>query len=451
MRKQNPSFKILLLIIVLLLSTGFQCKCTSNDIAKQLKPITLEYWGVWDDSEVMNRLILKYQIIHPNITVKYKKLRYEEYERSLLEGWADGQGPDIFSIHNTWVPKYKDKILPMPKSIELPYVSYKAAIPGCEKKTEQVITSQKTHTISLSELKNNYSGTVYHDSVLNGEIYALPFFLDTLALFYNRDLLDSANIPFPPADWDEFIEDVRLLTQYDVDRNIIQSGAALGTFENIDRSVDILSLLMMQNGVDLSAFASKGSNLGRSTEALEFYLDFADPQREIYTWNNEKPNALDAFSEGNLAFFIGYSYHIPLIKQKAPILNFSISEIPQVNLSNPINYANYWTQTVFKRSKYTKEAWDFILFLSQEENVKEYLKDAKRPTALRSLIKTQEKDPMLKSFATQVLTADSWHEVRDFNHLEKAFQKMFSKIYSDEPQDLGTLLRSVNASIQTLK
>ena len=91
------------------------------------------------------------------------------------------------------------------------------------------------------------------------------------------------------------------------------------------------------------------------------------------------------------------------------------------------------------------------MFLSQEENVKEYLKDAKRPTALRSLIKTQEKDPMLKSFATQVLTADSLHEVRDFNHLEKAFQKMFSKIYSDEPQDLGTLLRSVNASIQTLK
>jgi len=101
MSKNGINLKILLFIMVLLISTGVSCKCVSTDVRKQLKPITLEFWSTWDDSKVFVGLIEKYKEFHPNISINYRKLRYEEYEKMLLDAWVEGRRPDIFSIHNT--------------------------------------------------------------------------------------------------------------------------------------------------------------------------------------------------------------------------------------------------------------------------------------------------------------------------------------------------------------
>ncbi len=455
MSKNGINLKILLFIMVLLISTGVSCKCVSTDVRKQLKPITLEFWSTWDDSKVFVGLIEKYKEFHPNISINYRKLRYEEYEKMLLDAWVEGRGPDIFSIHNTWVPKYKTKIFPLPKKISMPYVSYQPPLPGCKRKTEEIIETKTIYSPTLADIKDNYVATVFADVILKdakgvNQIYALPLSLDTLTLFYNRNLLDSANIPFPPADWDEFIEDVRLLTRLDIDKKIIQSGTAMGTFDNVDRAFDIISLLIMQNGGNLYNFGDS-----RTLEALNFYLDFASPDSEIYTWNNKMPNSLDAFMEGKLAFFFGYSYYIPIIKAKSPTLNFAVSNIPQVDLSHPINYANYWVQTVFKNSKHPKEAWDFLLFLNKEENIKQYLKQTGKPTALRNLVKDQESNSQIKPFVSQVLSADSWHNITNFNYVEESFKEMFEKFYIKGPNEeksreekLKILVGLVNKKIQ---
>jgi len=466
--KKRLNLKILLLIIILLMSSGFRCKCVSPDVKDQLKPITINYWGVWNDRSDIADLIDAYRQIHPNITINYKKFRYEEYERLLLDAWAEGRGPDIFSIHNTWVSKYEPKIAPLPKKIEMPHISYRAPLPGCKKKTEEIIEIKDTPILRISDIEKKYTKTVYKDVILGDPkhgyaIYALPLSLDILALFYNVDLLDKNNIPFPPDSWDEFIEDVRLLTRIDIDQNIIQAGAALGAYSNIERAFDIISLLFLQNGADLNNIWGT-----RAQEAMSFYLDFANPQKEVYSWNNEMVNSLDAFVEGKLAFFFGYSYHIEEIKSKSPNLNFAISTVPQVNVSDPVNYANYWVETVYKKSEYSKEAWDFILFLSQEENLKKYLKETKQPAAIRGLMESQLDDPEVGPFASQVLTADSWHGYKNFNLLEDAFGEMFevvyeNSIYTDNVADflnkevnpefvsLPNLLKSLTSKVQRAK
>ncbi|NCF74987.1 MAG: extracellular solute-binding protein [Xanthomonadaceae bacterium] len=453
--KTNFKFKILLLILFLLLTSGFQCKCVSWTVRKKLEPITLNVWGVWDNSDAFEKIITKYNRAHPNINIKYKKLRYEEYENTLLNAWAEGRGPDIFYIHNTWIAKYKNKIAYLPKEIELPYIAYKSPLPGCKRKTEQSIELKKEISPTINDIKNNYAEAVYRDVILKdkdgrNQIYAFPLFLDTLALFYNRDLLDSANIVFPPADWDEFSEDVRMLTKYDINRKIIQSGTALGTFNNIERPLDILSLLMLQNGVNLDSLTSKPF-FQRTLEALNFYLDFASPNSEVYSWNNDLPNSLDLFAQGKVAFFFGYSHDIPLLKSKAPTLDFKVAPAPQVNLSHPINYANYWAETVFKGGKHVDEAWNFVLFMNKEGNIKDYLKKTNKPTALRSLIKEQENNLQIKPFVDQVLTADSWHKYRNFNYIEVAFKDMFDQIYNNDDVDAKEALKSMGTKIDMAK
>ena len=427
MFKKNLNVKILLLVMVLLVSSGFGCRGAS-EIEKKLKPVSLEFWGVWDDSTVFSGFINEYVRSHPNVTINYKKLRYDEYERMLLDAWAGGRGPDIFSLHNTWIPGYREKISVMPRSTTVPYVTYQAPLPGCKRKTEEVLGSKTTVAPSLTSIRDDYVSTVAKDVMFKDEkginrIYALPLALDTLTLFYNRNLLDSANIPFPPATWDEFREDVRLLTRLDANKNIIQSGVAMGTFNNIDRAFDIISLLIMQNGGHLDNLQHE-----RSLEALNFYLDFSSPYKEVYSWNDNMPNSLDAFIEGRTAFFFGYSYHVPMIKAKAPALNFSVATVPQLSLERPINYSNYWTNSIYKNSKNQKEAWDFLLFLNQKRNIKKYLETTKKPTALRDLIEWQSKDIKMEPFVLQVLSADNWHNLTNFNYVEESMRDMLNII-----------------------
>jgi len=54
---------------------------------------------------------------YTNIKINYQQFRPEEYEQALLQGWAQDNGPDIFSIPSTWIGKYKTFMLPMPPKI----------------------------------------------------------------------------------------------------------------------------------------------------------------------------------------------------------------------------------------------------------------------------------------------------------------------------------------------
>ncbi len=90
------------------------------------------------------------------------------------------------------------------------------------------------------------------DTDLEERVFGLPLGVDTLAVFYNRDLLNAAGIATPPATWTQFQEAVVKLTRVSAGDVIAQSGAALGTSRNVERAFDILSLLMLQNGTEMT-------------------------------------------------------------------------------------------------------------------------------------------------------------------------------------------------------
>jgi multiple sugar transport system substrate-binding protein len=210
----------------------------------------------------------------------------------------------------------------------------------------------------------------------------------------------------------------------------------MGTAYNVERSTDILSLLMLQDGApmtDQNGYATfnqlpEGYNRAGSPaiEALNFYTSFASPATQAYTWNNKMPDSLQSFENGQTAFFLGYAYQIPTIKTQAPKLNFGIASVPQI--SNPVNFANYWVDTVSKKSQHQNEAWDFILFITANEaNNKIYLSKAHVPAALRDLISSQADDIELSPFVNQNLTARSWYKGKNSQAAEQIFKDMINQ------------------------
>lgn len=409
-------------IIVVLIIFGLK-----NEPAKI--PASLEVWGVYDELDVLKPFIDAYQEQNNHIKIEYRKFSFENYEKELINAFAADKGPDIWFIHNTWLPKHKDKIEEMPVDL-----------------------------MDLNVFRQSFVDVVEKDFIDSGKIYALPLSVDTLALIYNKDLLNSAGISSPPETWEDLVDDLDKLTKKDQWGNILTAGAAIGTAKNIHRSTDILSLLMLQNGTQMVSsdkgkvtiderITLKGESYMPGYDALRFYTEFANPSKRVYTWNRQMHYSTDAFIEGKTAMIFDYAYELSGIKNRASYLNFGVAPMPQIKGREfDINYANYWALAVSKKSKSTKQAWEFIKYLTSKENSEIYLERTKRPTARKDLVDLQKSDQILGVFAKQSLTARTWYQA-DSSAIETIFADAIESVVLGEANlnsVIETAVRQIN-------
>lgn len=414
--KNKKIFLIIALLLFVLIFIGLGCKKQQGGQKTPAKKITINWWRLWDASDVFSSAIESYEKTHPNVKIEYKKLSYPEYEKTIIESLASGRGPDIWSIHNSWIPKHLDKLAPAPKTLLTP------------------LQYQETFVDVAAE-----------DFIITDQVYGLPFSVDTLALYYNKDFFNTAAVVSPPVTWEEFNEDVKKLTKTDESGNIVQAGAALGTAKNVNRAVDILYLLMLQNGTQMisqdkksvvfnqKVKTEKGETFIPGLDALVFYTDFANPKKTVYTWNPNMPNSIDAFVDEKAAMMLNYSYQNAIIKSKAPKLNYAIAPCPQIeaNPQKAVNFANYWGEVVSFASPNRDIAWDFLLYLAKKENIENYVKLTKRPASRRDVIESQLEDPDLKIFAKQALSAKSWYQ-KDAAEIENIFINTIEEVVLGE-------------------
>ncbi|MFA5936226.1 MAG: extracellular solute-binding protein [Patescibacteria group bacterium] len=460
--------------VLTLCSVLFGQGCTRGPdaaTASASKRVEINMWGVIDDVDVYNDILKEYHALHPNVTINFRRLRLEEYEDELLNALAEDKGPDVFMVHNSWVSKYESKIAPMPLTTK---VAVQRVVGTVKKETVYVLENQPT--ISVRKYKDAYPEAVAADTIrtvnvstivderkLEQRVMAMPLSVDTLGLYVNKDLLNAAGIATVPRTWDAFQTTVPRLVKQDSQGELIQSAASFGTGYNVEREPDIVAALMMQNGTEMVAedgsptFALLPPALSSQREeppafqALSFYTDFANPAKSVYSWNDKQPNSLDSFIQGRSAYFLGYSYHLPVIRSRAPKLNLGISSLPQIDGNPIVNYANYWNWTVSKKTKSTEIAWNLINFMIQPDQAKKYLDAAGRPAADKSLLEAQLEDEEVGVFASQVLTAKSWYRGQDPQAMEDAFQAMVDNVLKGV-EEIPTAVRNAQSKVsQTVR
>ena len=339
--------------------------------------VTLTYWGLWEDNRIMQSVISDFQRQYPNITIDYSKQDIKQYRERLVTRINNGNGPDVFRFHNTWYPMLSSILLPLPND-----------------------------TISKSDFNQWFYPVAQKDLIKNGAIYGIPLHIDTLALYINLDSFKSAGLK-PPTNWNDFINDSKTLTVKDVDGKIKTAGAALGTFDNVNHAPDILSLLFVQNGVDLNNIPSTSQ---QATDALNFYTSFALGDANV--WDSTLDPSILAFTKGNLAMYFGYSWDYFAIKAANPNLNFQIAPVPQLP-NNTVNLASYWVEGVSVKGKHQKEALLFMKFLADKNTQdKLYSEEAKTRAfgeiySRRDLADKLKDNPYVYPFVQQAKTAVS--------------------------------------------
>ncbi|MDZ4226474.1 MAG: extracellular solute-binding protein [Patescibacteria group bacterium] len=267
-------------------------------------------WGTLDSTTMDGVLTTLRSSDEAFQDVSYVEKSATNYDAELLNAMAAGTGPDLFLVSIDKLHSFSDKIITIPYRL----VSQTSYLNAFFDESELFLTSQ-------------------------GEL-ALPFLIDPLVMYWNRDLFAAAGLAEPPRYWNELLAIAPKITSLDRS-NVTTSAVALGTWSNIAHAKEILSTLFIQagdrvvvRGADGALLPTLGSVSGGGSadapSALRFYTDFANPTKTTYSWNRGLPVSTNAFAAGDVAIYFGFVSEYPTLAARNPNLRFSVAQVPQV-------------------------------------------------------------------------------------------------------------------------
>lgn len=375
--------KIVIIVLALSIVLGFVFWKFGPSISlfnkpKTQGPVALTFWGLWEDDNLIKPVIAQYQKQHPNVSISYEKKSSLNYRTRAQVQIRDGSGPDIITIHNSWLPMFVSDLAPAPGDV-----------------------------FTLSDYKSNFYPVVADSFVKGNSIYGAPMGIDGLALFYNEEMLSGVGGQ-PPKNWQEFIDLATKMTVKDAS-GIKTAGAAMGTSSNVDNWSDIIGLLLFQQpGVDWGNLATS-----QVAEILKFYTGFVtDPRKK--TWDVNLPKSTDMFAQGRLGFYFAPSWRAHELRVANPNLKFKVAPVPQLS-DKQFGWATFWGQAVSAKSKNIGEAWKFVKYLTSAEAEKLAYQQASQirlfgePYSLVSLAGEIAQDPVVGAFVLQGPIYKTWY------------------------------------------
>jgi len=409
----KESFQIIIIVVFIILAVfgvlvfSGVIPIGSNNTTGGLGIVVL--WGTIK-AETMAPLLEEFNNANPTFIVQYVQKSMDTFDQDLLEALATGVGPDMFFLPDNLAFHYANRIF------TIPYQSY-----------------------SLASFKNAFAGAgeVF---VTSKGILAIPISIDPLVMYYNRSILDANSIIYPPTFWDELAKLVPIITKKDDSNKIIKSAVALGHFSNVNHAKDIISALFMQagnpivsekNGIFSSSLntSNQQHNLG---SILKSYTDFADPNKDVYSWNKSFPNSSDAFSKEDLTFYFGFASELRSLINKNPNQNFGVAPFPQVRNANfKLTSAHVMGIALLSTSKNFNTAFMAASLMATTGDFASKFSIATGVTpARRDLLKVKLADAYFPIFYNSALYARNWLDPspKDTNDI---FRRMIDGVLSN--------------------
>lgn len=347
-----------------------------------------------------------------NIRMTYVKKDAATFDADFIEALADGTGPDIVILREDSLYKERNKIY------TIPYKTY----------SERAF---KDKFIEEGELFLTPDG-----------VSAVPFIVDPMVMYWNRDLFSNNVIAQTPQYWDQVYDIVDKITRKDSNANVLQSALALGEWSNITNAKEILSMLLLQAGTTITARTDSGvvsvlndgfgKPIAPSQSAINFYTQFANPTSASYTWNRSLPTSLNFFLSGNLAMYIGFASELFPIQQKNSNLNFDVTYVPQIrNTTKKTVFGHMYALALVKQSKQLTGAYLAINALTEAGAIKALESVTNLPPVRRDLLADKPSDAFRSVFYNSALISHAWIDP-DPAASKNTFRDMISSITSGQ-------------------
>ncbi|HSE56742.1 MAG TPA: extracellular solute-binding protein [Candidatus Paceibacterota bacterium] len=367
-------------------------------------------WGTYSET-AMTAYLSDFSRRDKEYNISYVQIAPENFDQAFIEALASGVGPDIILVGNDSFLRHQDKLF------IIPYTSY------------------PERTFRDTYLDGSY---LY---LTRAGIIGVPVTVDPLVLYYNKNLLARDGIITPPSTWEDLARMSPLIVGKSKQGGLETTTIALGEYANIPHFKHILSALFLQAGNGIvaedrlsngyaSVLQNTAPNGGTAADALRFYLSFANPVNELYTWNRSLPSARDAFIGGTSAFYIGSASELFDIQSQNPNLNFDVALLPQPETNEQaVTYGTFTAASVVKSTKNFSAAYAALLEFGSDTFATFMSKTLSVPPAHRALLLDRPQSPYLNVFFSTAAVTFSWPDP-DIAKTDQAFRDMIRNVSS---------------------
>lgn len=332
--------KMSIILVFLFLFTAVMTGCGgSSGEAGGKKVINV---ALWDENvkDTVNKSIELYKKNHPDVEVKVTYTPWADYWTKLKTSLAGNSGPDVFWMNG---PNF-----------------YAYASKGWIKDLQPLIDESKLDTsVYTDALVNLYT--------YNDHLYGLPYFLDAVGLYYNKELFDKAGVSYPDGSWtwDTIEQNAAKLTD--------KQNGVYGYTALIDSQSGYYDLIHQAGGYIISEDKTKsGFDSPEALSAFQWEKKLMDQGYSPNAQQQLETKPLQLFGSGKAAMF-------PAISVSAPELykllgdKLGVAPLPAGKQKATIVHGLSWAMN--EKTKHQQEAWDLIQVLSGKEG-EQYLAES---------------------------------------------------------------------------
>lgn len=411
----------LLIVFILFIFIGLVVFALSKN-KNTIQSANLTVWGTISQSTFESFYASTPLVNNRNLVVSYFEKSEDNFDQEFIEALADGRGPDIVILPENMLFKHEKKLL------VIPYKTY----------------SERLFKDSFVE-----AGEVF---LRKDGIISIPFLIDPMVMYWNRDIFRNASITLPPKYWDEFLKLTEIINKKDNTGNLSQTLVSFGEWKNVYHAKDIFANFMLQLGnpiIDLSNQNKQISLLNIGNEpispaetSINFYTQFSNPTSLNYSWNRSLPVSVKYFLSGNLATYFGFASEISGIRLKNPNLNFDVTFIPQPRQNTQkILLSRVYGMSIVKFSTNVSPAFSVINVLTNNDSIKNISGYTGLPPVRRSLLLDKPGDAYKSVFYDSAIFSKTWADP-DKKETDKIFQTLIESITSGRSRIADALSRA---------
>ena len=338
--------------------------------------VTLRFWGLGREGEVVAELIPEFEKENPNIRVRVQQIPWTAAHEKLLTSHVGGSSPDVAQLGNTWVPEF-------------------AAIHALE-----ALEPYLTRTREITP--DAYFTGIWNTNVVGDTLFGIPWYVDTRLIFYRKDILAQAGYDSIPQDWNGWLEAMRA-----VKRNVGPDRYPIYLPTN-EWAQPVL--LGQQNG---AALLRDGNNYGAFSapqfkQAIDFYLQLFREELAPLQGLYDVANPFQEFTRGYFAMWITGPWNMGEMKRRLPPEmqdKWATSPMPGPRGANSgLSTAGGASLVMFHSSPNKAEAWKLIEFLSRtEQQLRFYQLTGSLPARREAWQRARlPEDPYARAFWTQL-------------------------------------------------
>lgn len=311
---------LLVLICLIFIVTG--CKPKQDD------KLVFASWGSKTEVQILKSLISDFEKENPDIKVEFLHIP-QNYFQKLHLMFASNLAPDVIFINNLNIPVYEKYLLDL----------------------NEIIKN-----------KEDYYPQVLDTMTYENRLLAIPRDVSTLVVFYNKDLFDKNNIPYPNENWNmtDFLNTAKKLTN---------NGVYGISFE--ENSLFYLPYMRAFEGGILSSTGEQIMNSENSQKGIQYYSDLRNKYNVApKKYQSASETMAQMFINGRLAMHLSGRWLVPKYREDIKF-DWDIINFPNVNgkSSVTIDSSGY---AITKTSKNKAEAIKLVEFLSSDKAIQKF-------------------------------------------------------------------------------